>query len=181
LRIVLSQYVALATVIFINITFNKMNRHLVIILFCLFSLCCIGYSAEGALNSGEGQEKITMGDDGIGVTSPINFPKTTKVMESLGIVIIIIVVVVYLLRRKLGIKTSINKKKRYISIIETTSLGAKRYIYFIKIPGKLLLIGASNEKMQTLTEITEKDIVDSVDTEIRSGEFMKFFKKNSDQ
>ncbi|MCF6147168.1 MAG: flagellar biosynthetic protein FliO [Candidatus Kuenenia sp.] len=160
-----------------------MNRHLPIVFFLLFFLCnTFAYSSGDAVNTAEEQEKITtIEDEDIGVTSPINFPRVTKIMESLGIIIIIIVVMMYFLRKKLGIKTSINKKKRYISIIETSSLGAKRYLYFIKIPGKLLLIGASNEKMQTLAEITEKEVVDSVDTEVRSGEFMKFFKNNSER
>ncbi|MCR4293364.1 MAG: flagellar biosynthetic protein FliO [Candidatus Kuenenia sp.] len=154
-----------------------MNRHLLIVFFLLFFLGNTTYAAGDAVDSGERQEEVAVKDEGMGVTSPINFPKVTKVIKSLGIVIIIIVVMMYFLRKKLGIKTGIHKKKRYISIIETTSLGAKRHIYFIKVPGKLLLVGASNEKMQTLTEITEKEIIDSIDTEDRGGEYMKFFKK----
>jgi flagellar biogenesis protein FliO len=47
----------------------------------------------------------------------------------------------------------------------------------VKVPGKVLLIGATNERIQSLTEIIEKDIVESIDTESKSSEFMRFFKR----
>lgn len=115
--------------------------------------------------------------DTIGVPSPIDFPKATKLLKSTGIIIVIIVVTVFLLRKKLGINTSLNKKKRYVHVVDTVSLGSKKHVHLIKMPGKLLLVGATNEKIQTLAEITEKEVVESVDTEMSSREFMRFFKR----
>ena len=115
--------------------------------------------------------------DGVGVVSPFNFSRITKVLESTGLVILIIVVTVFFLRRKLGIKTSMNKRRRLVHIVDTASLGSKKHIHLIKIPGKLLLVGATNERIQSLAEITEKEIVESVDTESQGSEFMKFFKR----
>jgi len=38
-------------------------------------------------------------------------------------------------------------------------------------------VGATNERIQSLAEITEKEIVESIDTESQGSEFMKFFKR----
>lgn len=149
-----------------------------LIVFLLLLLCV--NSAYGDIKPAQKSEKSgsdTTEFDGIGIVSPINFSKITKVLESTGIVIVIIVVMVFFLRRKLGIKTSMNRRKRYIHIVDTASLGTKKYIHLIKIPGKLLLVGATNERIQSLTEITEKEIVESIDTESQGSEFMKFFKR----
>ena len=145
----------------------------------LLLLLCVNH-AYGDIEQAQKSEKTgsdTTEFDGIGIVSPINFSKITKVLESTGIVIVIIVVMVFFLRRKLGIKTSMNRRKRYIHIVDTASLGSKKHIHLIKIPGKLLLVGATNERIQPLAEITEKEIVESIDTESQGTEFMKFFKR----
>ena len=136
-----------------------------LIIFLLLLLCV--NSAYGDIELAQKSEKtgsVTTEFDGIGIVSPINFSKITKVLESTGIVIVIIVVTVFFLRRKLGIKTSMNRKKRYVQIVDTASLGSKKHIHLIKIPGKLLVVGATNERIQSLAEITEKEIVESIDT-----------------
>ena len=149
-----------------------------LIIFLLLLLCV--NSAYGDIELAQKSEKtgsVTTEFDGIGIVSPINFSKITKVLESTGIVIVIIVVTVFFLRRKLGIKTSMNRKKRYVQIVDTASLGSKKHIHLIKIPGKLLVVGATNERIQSLAEITEKEIVESIDSESQGSEFMKFFKR----
>ncbi|MDR4509062.1 MAG: flagellar biosynthetic protein FliO [Candidatus Brocadiaceae bacterium] len=119
----------------------------------------------------------TAEDDVVGVVSPVNFPSVTKLLESTGIVIIVIVVLVFVLRKKIGTGTSIRKRKRFLSIIDTASLGSKRNIHLIKIPGKLLLIGATNDQIRPLASITEKEIVESVDKEKKSNDFLSIFKR----
>lgn len=136
-----------------------------------------GYCASEVVEKEEKQGSITTEFENIGVTSPINFPKVTKLLKSTGIVIVIILVTVYFLRKKLGIKTSINKRKRYVHIVDSTSIGSKKYIHLIKIPGKVLLLGATNEQIQLLSEITEKEIIESIDIEPQKTEFMNFFKR----
>lgn len=125
----------------------------------------------------EQQESATTESDDIGVTPSVNFPRMTKLLESTAIVIIIIIVMVFFLRKKLGIKTGMSRKKRYVHIVDTVPLGSKKYIHLVKVPGKVLLVGATNERIQSLTEITEKDVVESVEAESKSSEFMRFFKR----
>ncbi len=148
-----------------------------IILFLVIFISNSGYCAAEVVGKEEKQESITTEFENIGVTSPINFPEITKLLKSTGIIVVIIIVVLYLLRKKLGIKTSINKRKRYVHIIDSASLGSKKYIHLIKIPGKVLLIGATNERIQSLSEITEKEIVESIDIEPQKTEFMSLFKR----
>ena len=153
------------------------NKYLIVVLLLALFVCrnaCCDIASE---QKAENTESVATEYEGIGVISPLTFPKMTKVLKSTGIVILIIVVTVLFLRKKLGIKTSINKRKRYVHIVDTASLGSKRHVHLIKIPGKLLLIGATNERIQPLAEITEKEIVESIDSESQGSEFMKFFKR----
>ena len=153
------------------------NKCLIVLLILLLFVCNNAYCDIVPAQKAEKPGSAATESDGIGVVSPFNFSKITKVVESTGIVIVIIVVTVFFLRRKLGIKTSMNRKKRYVHIVDTASLGSKKHIHLIKIPGKLLLVGATNERIQSLAEITEKEIVESIDTESQGSEFMKFFKR----
>lgn len=151
-----------------------MKKKCLLLIFSLsFFVCDKGYCIT------EKQGSATTGSDSIGVMSPINFPKITKLLKSTGIVIVIIVVTVFILRKKLGIKTGINGRKRYVHIVDTISLGSKKYIHLVKVPGKVLLIGTTNERIQSLAEITEKNIVESIETESKNNEFMRFFKRVS--
>ena len=157
---------------------NKMRKKcLLVILLLLLIACNNGYCATEIVEKEKKQGSTTTELDNIGVISPINFPKITKLLKSTGIVIVIIVVTVYFLRKKFGIKTGMSGRKRYVHIVDTVPLGPKKYVHLVKVPGRVLLIGATSERIQALTEITEKDIVESIETESKSGEFMKFFKR----
>lgn len=152
-------------------------KWLLMILLLLLFVCDSGYCITEIVEKGEKQGSATTESDNIGVISPVNFPKITKLLESTGIVIVIIVITVFFLRKKLGITTGISRKKRYVHIVDTVPLGSKKYIHLVKVPGKVLLIGATNERIQLLAEITEKDTVESVETGSKNSEFMSIFKR----
>ncbi len=143
----------------------------------LFFVCDKGYCVSEIGEKSLKQESASAESDTTGVLSPVNFPAITKLLKSTGIVIVIIIVTVFFLRKKLGIKTGMSGKKRYVHIVDAVPLGSKKYIYLVKIPGKVLLVGATSERIQSLTEITEKDIVETIETESKSSEFMNFFKR----
>lgn len=136
-----------------------------------------GYCATEVVEKEEIQGSSTTEVDTIGVVSPITYPRITTVLESLALVIVIIVVTFLFLRNKLGIQKRMIGKKRYVHIVDTVSLGSKKYIHLVKVPGKVLIISATHERIQSLSEITEKDIVDSIETESKSREFMSYFKR----
>jgi flagellar biogenesis protein FliO len=153
------------------------KKCLLLIFLLLFFVCDKGYCVTDIEERAENQGSVTTELESIGTMLPSNFPEITRLLKSTGIVIVVIVVTVFFLRKKLGIKTGMSGRKRYVHIVDTVPLGSKRYIHLVKVPGKVLLIGATNERIQSLTEIIEKDIVESIDTESKSSEFMRFFKR----
>lgn len=151
------------------------KKYLLIFMFILLLIDKNAY----CLTETEKQGDTAAEFNNIGVKSPVNFPKVTRIMKTTGFVVVIIVITVYLLRKKLGIQTSLNRRRRYVHIVDTASLGSKKHLHLIKIPGKLVLIGAANDRIQSLAEITEKEIVESIDIESQSSEFAKFFKRTN--
>ncbi len=153
------------------------KRWFLLIFFLLLLPCSNGYCAPELVEKEEIYGTATTEIDSIGVSSPVNFPKIIKVIKILGLIIIIIIAVVLFLRKKLGIKSSLIGRKRHIHIVDSASLGSKKYVHLVKIPGKILLIGVTNERIQSLSEITEKEVVDSVVSESKGNEFMSIFKR----
>ncbi|TVM00217.1 MAG: hypothetical protein CV087_14720 [Candidatus Brocadia sp. WS118] len=153
------------------------KKWLLVIFFLLLVTCNNGYCVPELVEKKEICGTTTPQIDSIGISSPIDFPQITKVIKALGLVIIIIIVAVLFLRKKLGIKSSIIGRKRYINIVDSVSLGSRKYFHLVKVPGKVLLIGITNERIQSLSEITEKEIVDSIVSESKGSEFMKIFKR----
>lgn len=82
-----------------------------------------------------------------------------RVVSTLCIVIALIVVTVFVLRKKYGIKTSLGKGKKRIQIIDHLSMGVKKSIVLVKVPGKHLLIGATNDRIGLISEIANEDVV----------------------
>lgn len=153
------------------------KKCLLIIFLLLLVTCDRGYCVTEVVEKEEIHGSATTEIDNIGVMSPINYPNITKLLKSLGLVIVIIVATFLFLRKRMGIKASMMGRKRYVHIVDTVSLGSKKYIHLVKVPGKVLLIGATHERIQSISEITEKDIVDSIETESKSREFMSLFRR----
>ncbi|MEK7700311.1 MAG: flagellar biosynthetic protein FliO [Planctomycetota bacterium] len=153
------------------------KKILIMMVFCFTLVCNVSYGVTEVVQDEKNYGTVSTETGRLGVESPINFPKVTKYLESIGLILIIVVVALYFLRGKLGIKTGIGKKKRYLSIVDSVPLGSKKYIHLIKIPGKILVVGATHEKIHTLAEITEKEIVDSINTETQGSEFVRFLKR----
>lgn len=148
-----------------------------VIFFFPLVICSNGYCVPEYVEKGEIYGTATTEADSINVAEPVNFLKITQWIKALGLVLIVIIVGIFLLRKKLGMKTGLTGRKRYIHVVESVSLGSKKSIHLIKVPGKVLLIGVTNERIQSLSEITEKDIVDSIVSESKSGEFFSIFKR----
>lgn len=148
-----------------------------VIFFFFLIICSNGYCVPEYVEKGEIYGTATTEADSMNVAEPVNFLEITQWIKALGLVLIVIIVGIFLLRKKLGMKTGMTGRKRYIHVVESVSLGSKKSVLLIKVPGKVLLIGVTNERIQSLSEITEKDIVDSVVSESKSGEFLSIFKR----
>lgn len=153
------------------------KKILIMTVFCFTLVCNVSYGVTEVVQDEKNYGTVSTESGRLGVESPINLPKVTKYLESIGLILIIVVVALYFLRGTLGIKTGMGKKKRYLSIVDSVPLGSKKYIHLIKIPGKILVVGATREKIHTLAEITEKEIVDSINTETQGSEFVRFLKR----
>ena len=153
------------------------KKVLVTMVFCFAFVCNVGYGATEVVPDEKNYGTVSAESGRLGVVSPINLPHVTKYLKSIGLILVITVVALYFLRGKLGIKTGMGKRKRYLSIVDSVPLGSKKYIHLIKIPGKILVVGATHEKIQTLSEITDKEIVDSINTETQGNDFVRFLKR----
>lgn len=161
------------------LTHKMKMKCLIAFLFLLLFVCNNGYCVTELLEETEKQGSTAAELDNISAISLIDSSRIIRIVESTGLVIVIIVVFLYFIRKKLGIKSGMGGNKRYIHIAESVPLGSKKYIHLVKVPGRVLLIGAANEQIQLLTEITDKDIVDSIEYEAKNSEFMWFFKRAS--
>lgn len=104
------------------------------------------------------------------------FPKLTKVLQSVAIVILLVVGTVIFIKKKFGISKAIGKK--YLHVIESIPVGAKRSLLLVKIPGKLLVIGMANDQINPLAEITDKAVVDEISPSPDNTNFLGFIKKS---
>jgi flagellar biosynthetic protein FliO len=85
----------------------------------------------------------------------------TRIVSTLLIVLALIIVTAFVLRKKYGLKTNLGKGKKCIQIIEHISLGVKKSLILVKVPGKHLLIGATNDKIGLISEIANEDVNDT--------------------
>jgi flagellar biogenesis protein FliO len=95
---------------------------------------------------------------------------------------------VFVLRKKYGLKTTLGRGKKHIQIIEHLSLGVRKSIVLIKVPGKHLLVGATNDKIGLISEIANEDVAgtdgiisdvaDSKGESISNREFSNLMKKS---
>ena len=76
------------------------KKCLLIIFILLLVTCDRGYCVTDIVEKEEIYGSATSEIDIIGAMSPINYPKITKVLKSLGLVIVIIVVTFLFLRKK---------------------------------------------------------------------------------
>ncbi len=169
-----------------------MKNHYPISLVLILSMLLVFASTE-VLVAEEGQEskESTSQESGVrsqdselvtpdSTASEINsgqafFPWLTRALQSTAIVIILIVGTVFFLKKKFGIAKVAGKK--YMQVVESVPVGAKRFLLLVKIPGKLLVVGMANDHINPLAEITDKAVVDAVSPSSDNNDFMGFMKK----
>lgn len=101
----------------------------------------------------------------------------TKIISSLLVLIAIIIAVVFVLKKNYGFKSSIGRGKRYLQVLDHQTLGVKKSLFLVKIPGKHLLLGVTNERVGLLAEIANEDI-DASGERVNKNEFINLIKKS---
>lgn len=154
---------------------NKLAIIVLLLFICLFSVEIENkvFAAE------EGKDWFTNGSNN--KTSPINFDGYTKMASTLLIVLALMIGTVYVIKRKYGIKTNIGRGRKRLHVIDHISLGVKKTVFLVKVPGKHLLIGATNERIELITEIANEDIGDNeaiADESLNKNDFLSLIKKS---
>jgi len=98
---------------------------------------------------------------GVPPASPLDLTGTAKVIASLVIVIALIVVAVWAFRRFAPRAASMYSSEN-LRVISRTFIGPKQMVCLLKAPGRLLVVGATQESITLLSEITDAAEIERV-------------------
>ncbi|MFQ5962964.1 MAG: flagellar biosynthetic protein FliO [Candidatus Scalinduaceae bacterium] len=154
----------------------KKNCHKTALVTILILLCVLLSSIEAYSESlVGGGEWIVNGSTK--KSNPNVFQDYIRIASTLLMIIPLIIITVYVLKRKYGIKTGIGIGKKHIQIIDHTPLGVKKSMFLVKVPGRHLLIGVTNDKIELITEVSNEDVVDTGEN-VNKNEFLSLIKKS---
>ncbi len=109
------------------------------------------------------------------------FDGYTRVISTLLIVVALIIGTVYILKKKYGVQANIGRNKKLIQIIDHAPMGVKKTIFLVKVPGKHLLLGVTNDKIGLITEVANEDMNDcnnGNDSSVNKKQFLDLIKKS---
>jgi flagellar biosynthetic protein FliO len=107
-----------------------------------------------------------------------------KTVSTLLIVMALIVSTVYVIKKKYGVGTNFGRSRKLIQIVDHTPMGVKKSLFLVKVPGKYLILGVTNDNIGLITEIASEDIdVGSSsriggDNSVNKKEFLDIIKKS---
>jgi len=101
----------------------------------------------------------------------------TRVISTLLVVIALIIATAYVLKKKYGVRTNIRGKGRLIQVVDHAPMGMKKSVSLVKVPGKHLLLGLTNDRIELITEIANEDIAGGSEP-VNKREFMDLVKKS---
>lgn len=87
-----------------------------------------------------------------------------QMLAALGIVLGGLLLVFYFLKRYLK-RDGGGSNTQLIRVIASQYIGIKKNIALVKVPGTILVVGVSNDKISLLTKIQDKAIIDSIQQE----------------
>lgn len=107
----------------------------------------------------------------------------TRVVSTLLLVIALIIATVYVLKKKYGVRTNLGRSSKLIQVIDHASMGVKKSVFLVKVPGKHLLLGVTNDNIGLLTEVSNDDIAlgksgAGGDDRVNKKEFLDIIKKS---
>lgn len=106
----------------------------------------------------------------------------TKTISTLLIVIALIIATVYVLKKKYGVRANLGRSRKLIQIIDHTPMGVKKSVFLVKVPGKHLLLGVTNDNIRLITEIANEDIAvgkgSAGGDSVNKKEFLDIIKKS---
>jgi len=94
-------------------------------------------------------------------TAPDMVSSGLQMMTALGIVLGGLLVVFYLFKRYLK-RDAGGGHGKLIRVIANQYIGIKKNIALVEVPGAMLVIGVSNDKISLLTKIEDKELLESL-------------------
>ncbi len=107
----------------------------------------------------------------------------TKTIGTLLIVIALIVSTVYVIKKKYGVNTNFGRSRKLIQIVDHVPMGVKKSLFLVKVPGKHLVLGVTNDNIGLITDIANEDIdlgrsSSNADGSVNKKEFLDIIKKS---
>ena len=107
----------------------------------------------------------------------------TRTISTLLIVIALIIGTVYVLKKKYGVSTNLGRSRKLIQVVDHAPMGVKKSVFLVKVPGKHVLLGVSNDNIGLITEIANEDIAigngnTGGDDTVNKKEFLSLIKKS---
>ena len=87
-----------------------------------------------------------------------------QMLTALGLVLGGLLVVLYLTKRYLK-RDAGGPSGQLIKVIANQYIGIKKNIALVEVPGSVLVIGVSNDKISLLTKIEDKAVIESIHQE----------------
>ena len=84
-----------------------------------------------------------------------------QMLMALGIVLGGLLVIFYVVKRYLK-RDGGGSNTQLIRVIASQYIGIKKNIALVKVPGTILVVGVSNDKISLLTKIQDKAIIESI-------------------
>jgi flagellar protein FliO/FliZ len=93
--------------------------------------------------------------------SPDLIENLLKVLTALGTVLVVMMVLFYFAKQFLG-RTRYLSGNSIIRVLASNYVGVKKQISLVQIPGSILVLGLSGDRIQLLTKIENEEIVKSM-------------------
>jgi len=84
-----------------------------------------------------------------------------KMFAALGMVLGGVFVVFYLTRRVTRMETT-GSREKLIKVVANKFIGVKKNICVVEVPGALLVLGVTNDKISLLTKIEDNSILEKI-------------------
>jgi len=94
-------------------------------------------------------------------SSPDMVSGAFQMLTALGIVLGGLLFVFYFMKRYLK-RDAGGRSRQLIKVIANQYIGVKKNIALVEVPGSILVVGVSNDKISMLTKIEDKAIIEAI-------------------
>jgi flagellar protein FliO/FliZ len=124
-------------------------------------------------------EKISVDAEGEEATNANGslFMALMQLVIALAIIVAVIIVVVWLMRVLLFRRGVL--KPEVLKILGQTHLSPKQSIFLVEMPGRILIIGATQNNISLLTEVKDEETIETIKERMPSGTFSSMLQKES--